>query len=57
MGKVKCSDRIFITLTDITKEILVFQCERTGMTKSQYINMLIQNTVDRQYLTAGKGEK
>lgn len=52
---MKCADRIFVTLTDVTKEILIFQCERTGMTKSQYINALIQSTVDREYVL--KGEK
>lgn len=51
---VTCSDRIFITLNDITREILVFQCKRTGMTKSQYINYLIQSTVDRQYIAEGR---
>lgn len=52
--KIDCASRIFITLSDISREILVFQCERTGMSKSQFINMLIQNTVDREYLLEGR---
>lgn len=43
-----CPKRIYITLDDEAKNILVFQCKRLGMSKTQYICNLIRNSVDRQ---------
>lgn len=48
-----CPPRIYITLDDISRETLIFQCARTGMSKSAFINQLIHSTVDRDYVLTG----
>lgn len=52
-----CPPRIYITLDEISRETLIFHCKRTGMSKSAYINQLLHDTVDRDYVLLGKKEE
>lgn len=49
MAKIKdCPVRIYITLDEEARNALIFHCERTGMSKSNFICNLLRDSVDRQ---------
>lgn len=49
-----CPKRIYITLDDVARDVLAFQCKNLGMSKSNYICQLIKSTVDREYVLSFK---
>lgn len=53
-----CPKRIYITLDDVARDVLAFQCLNLGMSKSAFICQLIKSTVDRELiLKTGKEYK
>lgn len=49
--------RIYVTLDDVSRDILAFQCRNLGMSKSNYICQLIKSTVDAEYSIKADGYK
>ena len=49
MAKIEdCPKRIYVSLDEEARNILIFHCKRTGQSKSQFICNLLRNSVDRQ---------